>query len=139
MAYAPAAVAPVDRCIGTTGRTVVVDLSDQQMWLCRHAATVTSSPVTTGSDAHATPTGRWSVYAKETSRWLSGEGYSRQVDYWMPFSEGFGFHDSAWQTIPYGSARVHAKGSHGCVHVPAPMMNRLYRWADVGTKVRITA
>ena len=116
---------------------MLVDLSEQALWLCRRGESVGTSPVTTGSDRHATPTGRWTVYADQTDRWLSGEGYSRQVEYWMPFFRGFGFHDSSWQEIPYGSERFHTDGSHGCVHVPGPMMQRLHRWAGVGTNVRI--
>ena len=109
------------------------------MWLCRGGSTEVTSEVTTGSDEHPTPTGRWSVYAKQKDRWLAGEGYSRQVDYWMPFFRGFGFHDSSWQRIPYGSDHFHEDGSHGCVHVPAATMKQLHHWARVGTTVRVVA
>jgi hypothetical protein len=132
-----AAVAPADRCARTTARTVLVDLSEQRMWLCRRGATEATSLVTTGRDGDETPTGRWTVYARQTDRWLSGPGYERQVDVWMPFYEGYGFHDSAWQRIPYGDEQFRTKGSRGCIHVPGAMMKRLHRWGDVGTKVRI--
>jgi len=128
---------PVDRCRSTVSRAVIVDLSEQHLWLCRAGVTVDSSAVTTGRDRSPTPTGRWTVYAKQTDRWLAGTGYSRQVERWMPFHGGIGFHDSAWQRMPYGSESYHRRGSHGCVHVPGPMMKRLYRWADVGTPVRV--
>lgn len=132
-----ASVVPADRCTSTRRRTVLVDLSEQHLWMCRGGSTVADAPVTTGRDRTPTPTGRWSVYALQTDRWLAGPGYSRLVDYWVPFFEGYGFHDSPWQKVPYGGQEHRKHGSHGCVHVPGGFMKRLHAWTKVGTSVRV--
>ena len=54
-----------------------------------------------------------------------------------PYDDIYGFHDSAWQTIPYGSTKYHTDGSHGCVHLPIAAMKWLYNWAAVGAAVTI--
>jgi lipoprotein-anchoring transpeptidase ErfK/SrfK len=126
-----------DRCRSTSDRTILVDLSQQQLWLCAHGHTVASTPVTTGNDSSSTPTGSWHVYAKQRHRWLSGRGYAYLASYWMPFHAAYGFHDSPWQTMPYGSQAYHAQGSHGCIHLPLRAMRQLFAWAAVGTSVRV--
>ena len=41
------------------------------------------------------------------------------MKYWIPFDAPlFGFHDSSWQKMPYGSQKYRTKGSHGCIHMP---------------------
>ncbi len=47
------------------------------------------------------------------------------------------FHDSPWQTFRYGSPKYRTQGSHGCIHVPAKVMNFTYYWAQTGTMVSI--
>jgi lipoprotein-anchoring transpeptidase ErfK/SrfK len=62
------------------------------------------------------------------------------VKYWIPFQGPlFGFHDSPWQRFPYGGPEYRTQGSHGCIHVPLSAIRFLYRWASVGTPVRIRA
>ncbi len=92
---------------------------------------------TPGPDT-ATPTGTWRVYAKETDRFLTGPGYREFVHYWVPFHGDFGFHDAAWQTMPFGSPQYKDHGSHGCLHLPDAAMSWLYRWIRIGATVAIT-
>jgi lipoprotein-anchoring transpeptidase ErfK/SrfK len=68
---------------------------------------------------------------------LTGEAY--HVEYWMPYDGNYGFHDSAWQTFPYGSQQYRTAGSHGCVHLPLSTMAWLYNWAKLGATVTIKA
>ena len=55
----------------------------------------------------------------------------------MPFDGGIGFHDSSWQTFPYGSPLYTTQGSHGCVHVPVAVIATLFDWAPISTPVTI--
>ncbi|GGF27522.1 L,D-transpeptidase [Williamsia phyllosphaerae] len=136
------AAADARACAGNGGaRLVTVSISEQRMWMCQGTRTISASPITTGIDnpTDRTPTGTWNVVARETDRFLVGPGYRVHVNYFLPFFDDYGFHDSPWQTFPYGSQGYRTGGSRGCVHVPGPEMAALYRWAAVGTTVTVRA
>jgi lipoprotein-anchoring transpeptidase ErfK/SrfK len=132
--------AVADRCAGSTdARKIVVDLSDQRLWLCRKDRQVLTSPVTTGKDATPTLPGRWHVIGRQSDKVISGPGYRRHVDHWMPYFQGYGFHDSKWQKFAYGDDESRrTRGSHGCVRVPGDVMRRLFDRSPLGTAVHIT-
>lgn len=138
------APAPVDRCAGNGyAQLVIVDLSAQHAWMCERGRTVHDTPITSGMQgaATATPTGRFAVDGKtrDTTLYPSAGG-AYPVRYWITWDAPlYGFHDSAWQTIPYGSAQYRTGGSHGCVHMPLPAMRFLYGWVQIGTPVHIRA
>ena len=113
----------------------LVSLHKQHVWLCEQQRQVYSTAVTTGAVALglATPTGTWQVVGKESGRYLSGPGYREYVRYWVPFWGPYGFHDSSWQKMAYGSSGYRQHGSHGCVHMPMAAMKWFYKWARVGT------
>ncbi len=120
---------------------VLVDISDQHVWMCAGTTTVYSSPVTTGTTYNDddTPTGTFHVEGKQQNRTLHLlDGSTYFVHYWVPFSGTlYGFHDASWQTVPFGTDDYHRDGSHGCVHLPMAAMDWLYRWAAVGTTVTV--
>ena len=135
--------APTGPCATTKAQQVViVQVRAQHLWICDRHRTVRDSPVTTGAvdlPYDATPLGTFHVQSRDRHRTLtllSGAQYT--VEYWIPFDAPlFGFHDSSWQHLPYGSPRYRTKGSHGCVHVPLAAIRFLYGWARVGTTVSI--
>ncbi len=138
----PTATADAAACTrNNRTRLVTVSISAQRMWMCQGTTMVGASPVTTGIDnaADRTPTGTWKIVARETNRFLVGVDYRVHVAYWLPFFGDFGFHDSPWQRVAYGSSDYRTRGSRGCVHVPGPEMAALYRWASVGTTVTVRA
>jgi lipoprotein-anchoring transpeptidase ErfK/SrfK len=124
-------------------RFVYVSLGRQQMWLCAERRVALSTPITSGMTGRdtRTPTGRYRIQGRNRDTVLTpqtGETYS--VKYWIPFdAPSYGFHDSSWQTFPYGSEQYRIAGSHGCVHMPLAAIRYLYNWADIGTSVRIAA
>ena len=125
-----------------SGKLVLVDVSEQHLWLCQGTRSTFDSPVTSGAvdlPYDSTPTGTFRVQAKDRHRTLTLLGGQQfTVKYWIPFQGPlFGFHDSPWQKMAYGSQRYRTKGSHGCVHLPLATISHLYHWADVGTPVRI--
>jgi L,D-transpeptidase catalytic domain len=123
-------------CQGNKLRALaLVSVHEQHVWLCDRQRQVYSTVVTTGAVALGlgTPIGTWQVVGKETNRYLSGPGYRDHVHYWVPFWGPYGFHDSTWQKMAYGSSGYKQHGSHGCVHMPMTAMKWFYKWARVGT------
>lgn len=136
------AAAPSACAHNATGKLVLVDVSQQHLWLCQGATSTFDSPVTSGAVAlpyDSTPTGSFEIQQKDRNRTLTLLGGKQfTVKYWIPFQGPlFGFHDSPWQTMPYGSQDYRTEGSHGCVHLPLATIKHLYHWAEVGTAVRI--
>ena len=133
---------PVNRCAANTAaQLVLVDISEQHAWFCAAARTVYSTAVTTGMDTPdtRTPTGHFRIQSKNTDATLvPSTGVPYPVKYWIPFQAPlYGFHDSSWQHFAYGSPRYRTAGSHGCVHLPLPAIEYLYRWARIGAAVYI--
>lgn len=133
----PATTAPC--ALNSAAQRVVVSLAEQHMWLCAHGATVYDTAVTTGARGKATPTGQFHVEQKLRDQILNpqtDEFYP--VKYWIAWdAPEYGFHDSSWQKIPYGSPEYATGGSHGCVHVPPAGIKVLWNWVRVGAAVTI--
>ena len=75
----------------------------------------------------ATPAGEFRVYRKERMSW------SVPFQVWMPFAAYFvgGIATHEYPYVPSYPA------SHGCVRLPAGEAERVYRFVDVGTPVRV--
>jgi lipoprotein-anchoring transpeptidase ErfK/SrfK len=116
---------------------VIVSIKKQHLWACQKGKQVASTPVTTGAtvDNDQTPLGSWRVQDRQRDRYLIGPGYKDYVKYWVPFNGDFGFHDASWQKMKFGSPDYRRQGSHGCVHLPTPMMAWFYKWATVNNTV----
>ena len=125
----------------TAVRHVFVSVGFQHAWMCARRQLVRDTAVTTGAPAkhNSTPLGSWFVQAKQADRDLGGAGYSYRVRYWVPYDGDFGFHDAAWQKMPFGASGYTTLGSHGCVHVPTAQMTWLYNWLTVGSQITIAA
>lgn len=127
----------------TAAQLIYVSIARQHLWMCARTTQVRDTPVTTGmvGEYTNTPTGSYHIQSKQTDQTLTlNTGAQYQVQYWIPFDAPlFGFHDSSWQSFPYGSQQYRTSGSHGCIHVPLAAIAFLYGWADVGTSVVITA
>jgi hypothetical protein len=132
-------------CAGNVHRQLVlVSIATQHLWMCTGTALAYSTAVTTGAvdlPYDSTPTGTFEIQGRVTHTTLTlNTGKTYAVNYWIPFQGPlFGFHDSSWQTFPYGSQLYRTQGSHGCVHMPLPAIAFLYRWADTGATVTIRA
>ena len=144
----PAAPAQNPACAGTPAgaKHIYVSIGAQHLWACTGDVLLTDSAVTTGASAitnahYATPLVTSHITGKSRNTVLAGRDvngpWNDPVKFWMPFSGGVGFHDSSWQTFPYGSDLYKTRGSHGCVHVPVAVIAMLFDWAQVGTPVTI--
>ena len=69
---------------------------------------------------------------REWEPWL--QLYALDVEYWMPFDDQIGLHDSSWRT-EYGGDIYLTDGSHGCVNTPLDAIATIYNNITVGTLV----
>ena len=147
-AQPPAAPAQNLACVGTPAgvKHIYVGIGAQHLWACTGDVLLTDTAITTGASAitnvhYATPIGTSHITGKSRNTVLAGRDvngpWNDPVKFWMPFDGGIGFHDSSWQTFPYGSDLYKTQGSHGCVHVPAAVIATLFDWAPVGTLVTV--
>ena len=118
------------------GSFVEVDLTNQKLYLYKNGERILSTSLVSGSvaEGHRTPTGVYSIYAKQTDRYLTGADYRSFVHYWMPFLGGYGLHDASWRGS-FGGTIYYYDGSHGCVNLPSSAAKTIYNNVSVGTKV----
>lgn len=115
---------------------VIVDKSVQRLFLYHNNELQISTVVTTGKNSTPSDTGKFQIYNKETSRYLTGTGYRAWVDYWMPYNGGEGLHDANWHNI-FGTDLYQTQGSHGCVNLPPSIAKDIYNSVEIGTTVLI--
>ena len=117
---------------------VEINLSAQHLWLYQEGELLLDTDFVSGSIAekHATSTGAFYVYGKETERYLVGPGYRSYVYYWMPFNGGEGMHDATWRSS-FGGATYLNSGSHGCINLPKSMAGQIYENVEKGTPVLV--
>jgi hypothetical protein len=136
-------------CAGTPAgvKHIYVSISQQHLWACTGDVLLTDTAITTGASAitnvhYATPLGTSHITGESRNTVLAGHDvngpWNDPVKFWMPFDGGIGFHDSSWQTFPYGSDLYKTQGSHGCIHIPVAVIATLFDWAPVGTLVTVT-
>lgn len=118
------------------GKFVVIDISDQKLWLYDENNVLLSTDIVTGKLDTPTNLGIFKVYGKQTCRYLTGSDYSSFVNYWMPFNGGIGMHDATWRK-KFGGDIYLDDGSHGCVNMPLDVTDDIYENVSVGTKVLV--
>jgi lipoprotein-anchoring transpeptidase ErfK/SrfK/type II secretory pathway pseudopilin PulG len=122
---------------------ITINIGTQTMKAFEKGKEIYSTPITSGRIKSPTITGTYFIYTKETNRYLVGrddvqnKDYKVWVDYWMPFSGGYGIHDAAWRKS-FGGEDYKEAGSNGCVNTPDDAMIWIYNWANVGTKVIVS-
>ena len=120
-------------------KRIVVNLSDQWLYAYDGDKQVFDAPVSTGRDGMNTPTGSYSIYSKLKVQTMDGV---TNGEYWvvpnvpnvMYINGGVALHGTYWHNRFGTGARV----SHGCVNLPLDAASWLFRWAPVGTPVRVT-
>jgi L,D-transpeptidase catalytic domain len=124
------------------GKVIVVSLARQELTAYLDGNPVYTTLVTTGRPALPTPPGNYTVLRKNHP-WEMTSDFPPSSPYWYPptwvqytlwfRSDGYAIHDAPWRSS-YGPGTEEA-GSHGCINVPMPIMETLYNWAEVGTRV----
>ncbi len=127
------------------GNTYIeVDLSSQHMYYYQNGGIIFDSDIVSGNMSYSdrqTPEGIYTLYYKKSPDVLRGEKrpdgtyeYETDVDYWMPFNGGIGFHDAGWQPY-FGGDRYLTGGSHGCINMPPYNAAILYEIIQFGVPI----
>lgn len=114
---------------------IEVDLSGQHMYYYQNGVIIFESDIVSGDmryEDRQTPSGIYTLYYKKSPDVLRGKQlengkyeYETEVNYWMPFNGGIGFHDANWQPY-FGGDRYLEGGSHGCINMPPDKAAELY-------------
>lgn len=127
------------------GNTYIeVDLSDQHMYYYQNGGIIFESDIVSGNMSYSdrqTPPGIFTLYYKKSPDVLRGSQdangkyeYETEVQYWMPFNGGIGFHDAPWQPY-FGGDRYLSGGSHGCINMPSDKAAELYQIIQYGVPI----
>ena len=122
-----------------TGKRIVLDISDQRVWLVNGRRSVSRTHLVSGSLTDNLAPGRYEVFSKSLD--AVGIDDSGTMMYMVRFAHGgnaaIGFHD-----IPIlrgdqvqTAAQLGSPQSHGCIRQLRKDARALWRFAPVGTKV----
>ena len=132
------------------GKVITISLTQQEGVFYQDGCVVQATPVTTGRPALPTPPGNDHVFYK-TSPFVMVSMWPPSSPFWYPNSpvnwvmeflaDGYFLHDAPWESPSQFGAGSENSGaaSHGCIHVPTPVMRWLYGWTPVGTPVIVSA
>lgn len=113
-----------------------ISLDNQYIWYYLDGRLLTESPVVTGniSTGDFTRRGMFTINWKTANTVLRGPTWEDPVDFWMPFDETIGIHDSSWRD-EYGGDIYLTDGSHGCVNTPWEPMSIIFNNIWIGVPV----
>lgn len=134
----------------TSGKVIVVSLSEQAMRVYQDGKLVNAFQVVTGMPDHPSLPGTWWIESRMTNiKFTSGkkpgqEGYypDTPIAFALQYhSDGYFIHQSWWRTLygpdmqfphmdPGGSSFAY-QGSHGCVNMSTPDVQWIYNFATV--------
>lgn len=123
-----------------TNKHLLIDRSEQMLYAYDGEILFMTEKVSTGIKLTPTPRGEFTVYRKTPSRYMQGPipGISDHyydlpgVPWNLYFTEdGAVIHGAYWHD-KFGQV-----WSNGCVNLPPDSAEKLYKWADIGTKVLV--
>lgn len=123
--------------IYTTEKMITVDTGKQMLYAWEGGQIQYQTPVSTGMRYTPTVKGSFRIYKKLGVQDMKGyyppyePYYIKNVPNVMYFYKGYAIHGAYWHN-KFGS-RV----THGCVNVPVEMSQRLFDWAQNGTRVEV--
>jgi len=133
-AAAPAPSGPAVQSLGA--RWIDVNLSTQTLTAYEGTTPVFSSLISSGTWAHPTVTGQFSIYLRYQSQDMNGyrlgyDYYLPNVPYVMYFYRDYSLHGTYWHNN-FGTPM-----SHGCVNMNTADAQWLYNWSSYGTTVNV--
>ncbi len=123
----------------STNKKIVISRNDQSLLAYDSGDLILSLDISTGLELTPTPRGTFQVFKKTPSRYMQGPlpGLIDQQVYDLPgvpwnlyFTNGGAVIHGAYWHNSFGQPY-----SHGCVNVDPNEAEKLYEWADLGTKV----
>jgi hypothetical protein len=131
------------------GKVITLNLTLQEGIFYDDGCVVRAMPITTGRPFLRTPTGTFHVFYK-TSPFTMVSPWPKGSPFWYPTGTvtwvmefdfgGYFLHDASWEPASmFGPGSENSPvASHGCVHIPTPVMRWAFQWTPVGTPVIIT-
>lgn len=132
---------------------IVVSLSQQKLTAYENGKVFLTTLVTTGNRKLPTPAGSYHILAKLSpytfiSPWPKSSPFyykPSKSKYAMLFRDGGYFlHDAPWRQVfgpgsnsQLGTPGGNYTGTHGCVNIPFPAAQKLFKWAPIGTEVQV--
>jgi len=106
---------------------IEISLDNQYMWAYVDGELLVETPVVTGSIMRGDNTrkGCFRIAYKDADLNLRGPTWDDHVDFWMPFDDQIGLHDSFWRD-DYGADIYLEDGSHGCINTPHAAMETIF-------------
>lgn len=121
-----------------SAKQIIVDRSEQKIYAYEKGELFIEQSISTGLELTPTPRGTFTIYKKTPSRYMQGpiDGITDQyydlpgVPWDLYFTkQGAAIHGTYWHEN-FGK-----QSSHGCVNLPLAQAEKLYNWAEVGTRV----
>ncbi len=113
---------------------IEVDIERQMVWMYVNGKCILETKCVTGlaNTTRVTPTGIYFLQDKRPDTVLTdNKTYWSEVQFWMPFNGGYGFHDAWWKEINgveyFGGTYYLTDGSHGCVNLPTWAAKIMYQ------------
>jgi len=117
----------------SASKRIVVDLSRQRACAYEGSRTVFCGNISSGKPGHRTPTGNFRVLEKDidhvSSKYPEPNGGAKMHYMLRVTASGIAMHLGHVPNYP---------ASHGCIRMQNGFAQRMYRWASVGTPIRIT-
>lgn len=118
----------------TTGRLIMVDLSDSMVYAFEDGALVYTALGSMGVPATPTVQGEYRIYSRYRAQTMSGPGYYLPNVEWVQyFYQGYALHGAYWHSN-WGTPM-----SHGCVNMRNQDAEWFYNFGEIGTPVHVRA
>lgn len=117
-------------------KKIEVDLKQQKAYWFYNDVRMGGYRVSTGKRSMPTPKGNFKILNKVSKAW--SKKYGLWMPYWMGLGE-FGFHELPIWPSGYreGANHLGIPVSHGCIRLGIGPAAEFYKWAEVGTVVKI--
>lgn len=127
-----------DSSIEPTDKRIIVSREEQKLWAYDGGDLFMEIIISTGVELTPTPKGTFTIFRKTPSRYMQGPLPGISNKYWdlpgVPWNLYF-THDGAVIHGTYWHNNFGSPSSNGCVNVTPSEMEKLYKWAELGTKV----
>lgn len=118
----------------TTGRLIMVDLSDSMVYAFEDGVLVYTALGSMGVPATPTVQGEYRIYNRYRAQTMSGPGYYLPNVEWVQyFYQGYALHGAYWHSN-WGQPM-----SHGCVNLRNQDAEWFYNFGEIGTPVHVRA
>lgn len=114
------------------GKNIEVNLEEQMIYAYHNDALIYSSDISSGTETHKTPNGTYNILEKKKnhkSNLYPKPNGGGEMNYMLRLTnDGIAIHLGYLPGFP---------DSHGCIRLPSGEAQEIFKWADIGTEVKI--